>query len=483
MLNLSLALATAALLMLAFPRFDLAWLAPVALAPLLVAVAREGRAWRRFLLGHAAGVLYWAGTCYWIQSVLEVHGGLGAAASWAAFLVFCLVKALHMAVFAVLAGALTGGSWALAAVPALWVAIERTHGPLGFAWLALGNAGVDMDLPMRLAPYAGVYGLSFVFATMSTALVLVLLRRPRRQFLPALALLLLYALPPLPEARRGSEAAVLVQPNISESAQWTEQWVAAMHRRLVSLSERTLEEGGPVRLIVWPEAPAPAYYYEDARFREMVNGLARRAGAYLLLNVVPHNQQGAPLNSALLVSPSGEPLGRYDKMYLVPFGEFVPWPFGFIRKMSSEAGDFAAGEKLVVLGRFGAFVCYEVVFPHLVRQFAAAGAEVFVNISNDGWYGRTAARDQHLKIARMRAAENRRWLLRATNDGITATIDPAGRLYRHLPSYIEGAAQTKFTYLREQTLYSRFGDWFVALCTLISVTGYAFTFLMSAAKD
>jgi len=475
MLNLWLALFTAVLLILTFPRFDVAWLAPVALAPLVVALVRERRRARRFLLGYAAGLAYWAGTCYWIQSVLYVHGGLGLAASWAAFGLFLLVKALHMGVFALLAGIAASRSWAVVAVPALWVAIERTHGPLGFAWLALGNAGIEMDVPMRLAPYTGVYGLSFVFASLGAALALTILRRPRRQIAWILALGLLYLLPRLPMARRGAETAVLVQPNIPETADWTEQWVAGMHRRLELLSGRAAEEGAPPQLIVWPEVPAPMYYHQDARFRDMVNDLARRTGAYLLLNAVPYNDQGAPLNSALLVSPAGQPIGRYDKMYLVPFGEFVPWPFGFIRKISTEAGDFAAGQKLVVLAagdhHIGAFVCYEVVFPHLVRRFAARGAELLVNISNDGWYGRTAARDQHLKIARMRAAENRRWLLRATNDGITATIDPAGRVYRHLPSYVEGAVRTRFSYLAERTVYSSYGDWFVLVCAVIGAAG------------
>ncbi len=478
-LNFLLAFLTAVLLILAFPRFDLAWLAPVALAPLLAALAREHRHGRRFLLGYLAGFVYWAGTCYWIQFVLYHHGGLGAVASWAGFVVFALIKALHMAVFALLAGVVISRFWAIVAVPALWVAIERTHAPLGFAWLALGNAGSDMGVPLRLAPYTGVYGLSFVFAMLGAALALVLLRRPRRQLIPLLVLGVLYFLPRMPEARRGAETAVLVQPNLSETADWTEEWVRGAHRRLVTLSESAAGQDEAPFLIVWPEAPAPIYYSEDGRLREMVNALARRTGSYVLLNTVPHTPEGAPLNSALLVSPAGEPVGRYDKIYLVPFGEFVPRVFGFIRKISTEAGDFAPGEKLVTLPagdrRIGAFVCYEVVFPHLVRRFAEAGAELLVNISNDGWYGWTAARDQHLKIARMRAAENRRWLLRATNNGITATIDPGGRVYRHLPSFVEGAARTGFSFIEEQTLYSRYGDWFVWLCAAAALASLAAT--------
>jgi len=473
--NLLLALATAGLLVASFPRWDVPWLAPLAPAPLLVALDREPRPGRRFLLGYVAGVAFWAGVCYWIRFVLAVHGGLPGAAAWGALALFALAKGLHMGVFALLAGAALASRWAVLLVPALWVALERTHGPLGFAWLALGNAGIEMDAPLRAAPYAGVYGVSFVFATMGTALALALLRRPRRELAPAALLGVLYLLPALPPAQPGAETAVLVQPNISESAEWTRAWTARQHERLAFLSEQTARAGLPPRLIVWPEVPAPVYYDEDARFRETVNDLARRTGAWLLLNVVPHNAEGAPLNSALLVSPEGRPAGRYDKMRLVPFGEYVPRPFGFLRKITGEAGDFAPGEQLRVLDagprRIGAFVCYEAVFPDLVRGFAREGAELFVNLSNDGWYGRTAARDQHLKIARMRAVENRRWLLRATNNGITAAIDPAGRIRRRLPSFAEAGIGVTFSFLEERTPYTRYGDWFVLLCAAAAAAG------------
>ncbi len=477
-LNFALSLSTALLLILAFPSADVAVLAPFAIAPLLVALARERRHARRFLLGWVAGIVYWAGVCYWIQYVLAFHGGMAQWATWLAFALFCLAKALHLAVFAVLAGLLIGRPWALVTVPALWVAIERTHADLGFAWLTLGNAGVDMSIAARLAPLTGVYGISFVFAMMGTAVALVALRRRRLELAPLAALLLLALLPKPPEAARGTDAAVLVQPDVSESATWTPEWVADMRNRLAALTLQSAlrSDAVPPSLIVWPEAPLPQYYERDEPFRDEVNGLARRTRTYLIVNVTPYNAAGAPLNSALLLSPEGQPVARYDKMNLVPFGEFVPWPFrALVAKVSSEAGDFAPGEKQTLLPagrhRIGAFVCYESVFPDFVRRFAANGADLLVNISNDGWYGRTAARDQHLKIVRMRAAENRRWILRATNDGITSTIDPAGRVWRNLPSYTAAAARTGYSYVRETTFYSRHGDWFVWVAAVLAGAG------------
>jgi apolipoprotein N-acyltransferase len=473
--NWALALLSAALLILAFPKADLAWLAPVALTPLLIAVARERRPFRRFLLGFGAGVVYWLGACYWIQHNLAVNGGVSQAVAWALLLLFALAKALHLAAFALLAGWPMRRWWAVPAVAALWVAIEATHGPLGFAWLALGNAGIDMGIPMRLAPFTGVYGLSFLFAMMGAALALAVLRRPRRELLWLALAPLALLLPRLPDARPGGETALLVQPNLPESEEWTAPSVDRMQQRLAELSLRGVlaDIAHPPSLVVWPEMPAPLYWDEDPNFRKYATELTRATHAYLLTGVVAHTPRGAPLNSALLVSPAGRPLSRYDKVNLVPFGEFVPWPFGFVNKISTEAGDFAAGLRVVVAPvaghRIGTFICYESAFPGFVRQFARGGAEALINVSNDGWFGRSAARRQHLELARMRAAENRRWLLRATNDGITATIDPAGRVRRALPPHVEATSTTGFGYIAEETVYTRFGDWFPLLCAVMAL--------------
>jgi apolipoprotein N-acyltransferase len=420
-------------------------------------------------------VVYWCGVCYWVEIVLAVHGDMGKTLAWAMFVLFCVAKALHMGVFALLAGILMRRWWAVPAVAAWWVTVEVTHGSLGFAWLALGNAGVDMGWPMRLAPYTGVYGLSFVFVTMAAALALAILRRPRRELLWLAPLLLLPMMPAVPAPLPGQEAALLVQSNISETQEWTPEILIQTVREQAALTLRGALQAG-VRapsIVVWPEVPAPYYYEEDAGFREYVNNLARMTQANVLLGTVAHTPQGAPLNSAQLISPTGSPISRYDKVNLVPFGEFVPWPFHYLAdKVSSEVGDFEAGHRVVVSPagkhQIGAFICYESVFPGFVRKFAAGGAEVLFNLSNDGWFGQSAARRQHLNIARMRAAENRRWLLRATNDGITAVIDPAGRIRGSLAPNTRAAYYAGFSYISTQTVYTRFGDWFAALCLLIT---------------
>ena len=476
LLNLALALLTALMLILAFPDTNIAWLAPLALAPILVSLAREPRWKGRFLLGWVSGIVYWFGVCYWIQFVLSVHGGVGDAVGWLLLLLFALVKGLHMAIFSTLAGPLMRRWWAIPAVAALWVAIEATHPSLGFAWLALGNAAIQMSIPLRLAPLTGVYGISFVFAAMSAGLALVLLRRPRLQVAWLGACLFMIFLPDMPDAmHRPHETALLLQSNISETQEWTPSIVAEseLEQETQSLNGVLMNPQHPPSVIVWPEIPAPFYFYQDPRYRADMEKLARATRAHLLIGTVARSTSGAWLNSVALVSPTGVAISRYDKVNLVPFGEFVPWPFGFANKISTEVGDFEAGKKVVVspMGAHleGTFICYESVFPDFVRQFVKQGAEVLFNISNDGWFGHSAAREQHLEIVRMRAAENNRWILRSTNDGITATIDPAGRVTSRLPSYVEAASYTSFNYLSEQTLYTKWGNWFAWLCALAAV--------------
>ncbi len=471
-MNCLLALLSAALLILIFPGPDLVWLAPVALTPLLIAAARQRRAVYRFLYGWTAGMVFWFGVCYWIQFVLEVHGGMGRWGGWGTFILFCLAKAMHLGVFTWIAGYLIHRWYAIPAIAALWAGIERTHGPLGFAWLTLGNAGIDMPVPLRLAPLVGVYGLSFVFAMTAAGLALVILRRPRRDLAWLAPLAGLLALPSIPRSAAGAETAVLVQPNMPEETTWTPQSIRAMQHDIETRSlAEAMRPGGPrARLIVWPEVPGPLYYYTDPAFRASATDLARVTQTYFLFGTVAYTPQGLPLNSAVMLAPSGAVVDRYDKMFLVPFGEFVPSMFSFVNRITKEAGDFTAGTRVVVFRfgdhRLGAFICYESAFPHLVRQFANQGADVFANISNDGYFGHSAAREQHLKLVRMRAVENRRWIIRGTNDGITAVIDPGGRVMERLPPYTEQVARMRFGYVSDLTFYSKHGDWFAWSCLI-----------------
>ena len=220
-MNLALSLASAVLLVLVFPRFNITWLAPLALTPILIACAHELSWKRRFLYGWASGIVFWFWVCNWIQFVLQDHGGLGVPLSWVSFVLFSVLKGLHMALFATLAGFLMRKSWAMPAVAALWTGLERTHGTFGFAWLDLGNAGIDMPVVMRAAPLVGVYGLSFVFALLACAVALAILRRPRRELAWLGAVAILIVLPALPAPVQGSETVRVVQPNVDTETEFT----------------------------------------------------------------------------------------------------------------------------------------------------------------------------------------------------------------------------------------------------------------------
>ena len=466
-LHTLLSVLTAILLLAIFPKFDLRFLAPIALTPLLVALARTEDGWQRLVYGWAAGIFYWFFLCTWIQFVLEVHGGMGVFGSWTSFLLFSVLKALHLAVFSWLAGPLMRRSYAVPAVAALWTGLERTHGTFGFAWLALGNAGISMSVPLRVAPFVGVYGVSFIFCMLAAALACVILRYPRMRLSPLAALLGLFVLPRIPENIPADHVALVVQPNIDPDLQWTQTMQEKTERELsvVSNAFRT-------KLVIWPEMPAPLYYYDDPDFRQAATDIALRHG-YFLFGTVAYTREHQPLNSAILVGPEGSEIGRYDKIDLVPFGEFVPRIFSFVNRITQEAGDFVPGNNIAVLraagDRLGVFICYESAFPDLVRQFSKNGADVLVNLSNDAYFGHSEAREQHFLLARMRAVENRRYLVRSTNDGITALINPAGQVVQRLPMYREVAAPMKYGVVESATFYARHGDWFAWSCLIVSL--------------
>lgn len=461
-----LAILSGVLLFLAFPPFDYHWLAPFALTPLLIVAARRwnpeaklvsrGTA-SRFFFGWIAGVVYWFGVCPWIESVLHVHGYLSSQLAWFSFCLFCVLKAVHMGVFAALAGPLMQRWYALPAVALLWAGIERTHGTFGFAWLALGNAGIDMSIPLRLAPFTGVYGVSFLLAMLSAALACVILRRKRIVLAPLVVLPLLLLLPPIPEALPATERALVVQPNVDPETEWSRPGWQSFEIRLFALSSAL-----PSPLVVWPELPGPLYYYDDEDFQASARALARDRS--FLFGTVAYTPNHEPMNSAVLLNPGGQEAGRYDKIYLVPFGEFIPPLFSWVNRISKEIGDFIPGHEVKVLnapaGRLGVFICYESAFPHLVRRLAAQGADVLFNLSNDGYFGHSAAYAQHLSLVRMRAVENRRFIVRSTNDGITAVVDPAGRVRRQLRPYTLTAAILPYGRITEQTFYTRAGDCF-----------------------
>ncbi|MFB3917644.1 MAG: apolipoprotein N-acyltransferase [Terriglobales bacterium] len=514
---------SSALQVLIFPKPDLYWLCWIAYAPLLVAVLRArgpetlhvpeslvdggqlvpARVGQGFLLAYVSGVIATAGTCYWIYHVMHRYGGLTGAESFGIVTLFCLYIGLHVGAFgtgvALLAGARSlkrrgyHQRAALVTAPFLWVGIELFRDRVyGFPWDLLGTVQVNNIALSRIATITGVYGISFEIMLVNTAFAAAFVARAQaRRFLLAAAtvaaLVLQASMFIHPSAERGTHTARLVQQNIPivETPAWSWDYFQKVMGdfRRQSLSQPAATPAGTGQLqaaspdvIVWPESPAP-FFVNDQLFRDSASQLARDANAYLIagtLGVKPGTPQDL-YNSAALITPHGDWAARYDKIHLVPFGEYVPfkWLFGFARSLTGAVGNFIPGTKRNVfdLGRYqaGVFICYESIFPGEVRQFAANGAQLFINISNDGWFGESGAPGQHLNMARMRAVENHRWLLRSTNTGITAVIDPYGRIVARAPRNVRVTLDASFGVVSGTTFYTRHGDWFAWLCAIICI--------------
>ena len=509
-----LVLLSAVLQILIFPLPNLYPLGWVAVAPLLVALLRTrmphtlqlsagtkllpAPPLQAFLLAYVCGILWYAGTCYWTYSTMHQYGGVNSAAALSILVLFCLYLGLYHAVFGVAISLLARASnrSALLFAPAVWVAVELARTRVsGFPWNLLGTTQVD-NIPLaRVATVTGVYGLSFEIMLVNVAFAAAFLiprakRKPLLIMWAAAAVVLQAArwIPAPPFA--AGRTAFLVQSNVPVNENWTKSYFDSTLSELTQISlsgygSASLNASHP-DLIVWPESPTP-FYTNDPVFRGVISDLARQANTWVLAGSIgvsstPENtaHPSELYNSGALVSPSGSWTARYDKIHLVPFGEYVPFPqlFSFASGLTQEVGQFTRGQSRAPLDaggtKVGVFICYESIFPDEVRQVAAAGAQVFVNISNDGWYGDSGAYAQHLKQARMRAVENARWLLRDTNTGVTASIDPYGRLIASIPRKTRAALVAPYAPSDETTFYTRHGDWFAFLCAIISVAALVY---------
>ena len=486
------------------PKLNLHPLVWIATFPLLLVLAGEASPWRAFGWGYLSGAIFFAGSCYWFVEVTRQYGGLSLSLALTGLVLFVMVFSVLFGTFGLITGWVARRSAALALLlsPFLWVAMEiaRTYVITGFPWNLLGYAVQSAGL-RQIACVTGVYGLSFLAATTSALGAWTFLRWrtrwPRLLLVGWVALLLIgnwVFAPPLPA--KGPNLALLVQPNVPLDEGAATAWAPWINptklNQLVNLSldalsdqerrdEITSDKMRPPHvvtppLIIWAENPAPFYFTRDPVFRNAVERMARQGGAYVVVNtVVPLGSAHSQItNSAVVVDPEGREILQYDKMHLVPFGEYVPsWAFpDKIGKIAAEAGNFVPGTSYRVAqtpeGTIGVFICYEDIFPQLVRRLALAGAQVLVNISNDAWFYDAAA-SQELEMARFRAIENRRYLLRATNDGITALIDPYGRVEKRIARHRMMVLPANFSYCRGQTFYTKQGDAFAWLCLALAV--------------
>ncbi|MBI4461455.1 MAG: apolipoprotein N-acyltransferase [Acidobacteria bacterium] len=501
--RLAAALLSGLFLILCFPKPHLSFLAPVALLPLLLAIIGQPRRGWLFLYGYATGVVFLAGTMYWIYSVMLTFGSLSTPVAASVLVLFVLVFALFFGLYSWWVGEIArrDRTAALLLAPAVWVAMEflRTHLITGVPWNLLGYALAQHPELIQSAAYTGVYGISFLLAAVNAALAAAWFLRRRRALWLVPAIVILVALLAtrlrLP-AVEPTEQALLVQTNLPQLTSFEPDWARRHQQRMQELyrltAQAAAEHNPPPTLVLWPEVPAPLYFHHDSALRAQLMALAQTTQAHLLVGIVDYRKdsQGRdhPYNSAVMLAPSGELVGQYDKIHLVPFGEYVPWSrvLRFAGRLVAEVSDFAPGTSKTLLptgsGRATVVICYEAIFPGLVRSLVARGADLLVNISNDGWFGESAAPAQHFNMARVRAVETRRYLLRATNTGITAVIDPFGRVVARTAEHERTALAAGFAPQRERTFYVRYGDWFAWLCLVVGVAALARTLWLNAVE-
>lgn len=485
-MNLLLAAASGVLFALAFPNAGIGWLIFVALIPLFVAIPRARNGWRAAGLGWVAMTTAWLGMVPWVVRVMSHYGGLPYATGVAIFVAMCALLGLYGAAFAAIVWRIQPGErfrrWLL--VPLAWAAIEyaRTYLLTGFPWNLIAAAIVGYTPLIQLDRVAGPYALGALMLLPSALIAWLITARPRgtRLLLAVGSVAIVMFVWPTTGyvaskliARNPDHApavGALLQPNISQEMRWNEQNLVTIFRQMMAMTEEALRHN--VNVVIWPESTVPLSFPSTDFYRHEVESLSARGnGTDIILGSVAEEPGSNRLwNAAFLVS-RGQTRGHYDKIRLVPFGEYVPLRrmLFFAHALVHAVGQFEFGtndKPLLAQFRYGPAICYEVVFPQIARAQVLHGADVLVTITNDAWYDGTSAPRQHLNQARLRAVETDRYLLRAGTTGISAVVDPTGRIVEELAMNRQGIIYAKFYPRGSMTPYVRFGDWFAWVACL-----------------
>jgi len=470
------------LLTLSLPKPDLYPLAWIAFVPLLFVILRDPNPRRVALISYIAGFIFFAGTFYWMTETMIIYGGLSYISAVGIGLLFAVVYSLCFLVFGLglhLVVRRFGHAGIFLAAP-LWITIEliRTHFFFsGFPWMLSGYALVPYIGLLQIVTVTGIYGLSFIATAVNSAIAYAIVQRSRTWLAAtAVAVGVMWFLPVFGETNSGDPIPVrIVQTNISLNQPWVQPEANHLLDELGTLS--TSNESKP-RLVVWPETPAPFYLSDDADFRARMQAIARKLGAYFLVGYIDMLGED-PSNSAALLSPEGSVVSRYNKMHLVPFGEYIPMKqfLFFAESFTKQVGNFAPGTEYTISPvdghRISTAICYESIFPDLMRQFVKQGSELFVLITNDGWFGESSAPFQHLRMGVVRAVENRRYMVRNANTGISAIIDPYGRIESSTRIGVRTILDGTAHFRSDLTFYTRYGDVFAYANVLVAVLAIA----------
>jgi apolipoprotein N-acyltransferase len=487
------------LLIFSFPNLDFGFFAWFALVPLFYAV--EGKnLLGALVLGLVTGFISFLGILYWIIVAVHTYGNVPLILSGLILLLLIAYLSLYVGTFTFLTRFLQNhfGFQIIILSPLLWVGLEylRSFFLTGFPWAILGYSQ-HLNLPfIQSADILGAYGLSFALVLVNVTLYLIIRQWPTKSFpyraVTVTVIILLgffvyghvrIAAVERQAARQPSLKIGLVQGNIDQSMKWDESF----RRETMAIYERLTLKVGQEKpdLILWPETATPFFFQDAKEYQPLVLDIPVNTKAFLLFGTPSYKIEKGKANhynSAYLASPSGQIIGKYDKIHLVPFGEYVPLSdlLSFIGSLGEGIGDFKSGQEVfnfsLPQGKFGVLICFEIIFPELCRRFVKQGAEFLVTITNDAWFGKTSAPYQHFSIAAFRAVENRVFVARAANTGITGLIGPTGKILKQGAIFKEETMTGTIPLMKEKTFYTQYGDVFAWVCS-----GFSALFLSIAA--
>jgi apolipoprotein N-acyltransferase len=425
------------------------------------------------------GLVHYAGTVYWTGGTVSTFGGLPVIVG----VLVAGVLVLYMSLFVALAATASVviirrfGATGLMIAPAAWVSAEYLRGNLfgGFPWIPLGNSVVTLLPLAQLASLVGVYGLSWLLATLHACFALAALSTGRTRISAAVAALVIVTGPSLWGAARIDESLLtragspiqvgIIQANIPQEEKWNRASAFSIFDRYLAMTRQAVAQGA--QFVLWPESSTPFFFEEDAGGAEALRSVVRETGATLLFGsdqIERGHDAERYYNSAFLLDPAGATAAVYRKMYLVPFGEYVPFKnlLFFVGPLVEAVADFSPGGFVAMLPVQGHMVstaiCYEVVYPDLMRKAVRAGSELLTTITNDAWYGTTSAPFQHFELASMRAIEQGRFLVRSANTGISGIVDPYGRVLVRTNLFARTIVVGEVRFLQDQTVYAKIGD-------------------------
>lgn len=478
------ALPTSLFLILAFPRPDLGLFSLIALLPLLSAIEGKQRT-RAFLTGWAAGFVWFFFSLNWIAGTLREFGHIPFPLNQLVISLLCLILALHTGIFSFLVASFGRVSvWSVLLYPSFWVALEyfRSWVPVPFPWLLLGSAFWKQPFASGLFAISGVFGVSFAVVAVNTLLFFFYRSARDRKtgeasgWLAAAAgvvgvLILVSSAAARQDVGRKITVAV-VQGNYAQEIKWEESYREEVISTYLSLSRAAASEGA--ELIVWPETAMPFYYQVEPDIAERLKKMVREEKVHLVFGSPAFDIKGSDLllyNRAYHISPEGAE-EYYDKIKLVPFGEYVPFQglIPFVERIVPGVGDYAAGRWTAPFNtpvRSGALICYEISIPSLSRREVGDGARIILNLTNDAWFGRSWGPYQHLAMAALRAAENQVPIVRAANTGMSAVFDRSGRMVAGIGLFRKGYVLSTVEAGTGRSFYTKWGNLIVYLSVIV----------------